>query len=105
MKLEIIDKTENKLMHRVEIKFKAVHVGESTPNRDAIKDALASNFSAPKDNIIVTRMNSEYGKCSTDGYAKIYDSADIAKTHERNYLLVRNGLAEKKVRASKKKKK
>ena len=105
MKLEILDKTENKLMHRVEVKFKAVHVGDSTPSRDAIRDALANNFSAPKENIVIIRMNSEYGKCSTDGYAKIYDSAEIAKTHERNYLLVRNGLAEKKVRTAKKKKK
>lgn len=105
MKVDIISETENKLMNRVEIKFKAVHIGESTPNRDAVKDVLASKYSAPKENIIITRMNSEYGKCSTDGYAKIYDSAENAKTHERNYLLVRNGLAEKKAKTAKKKKK
>jgi small subunit ribosomal protein S24e len=98
LKLEIVSKNENKLMDRVDVNFKAEHVGEGTPNRDSVRVALASAMSVPKDRIVVSDMASEYGKGASDGYAKVYASAESAKKHEKNYLLVRNGLAEKKVK-------
>jgi len=98
LKLEIVSKNENKLMDRSEVSFKAEHVGEPTPNRDAVRTALANTLSVPKERVVVSDMDSEYGKGASNGYAKVYSSTDAAKKHEKNYLLVRNGLAEKKVK-------
>lgn len=101
MKVEIVSKMENKLMDRVEVSFKADHDGEATPSRDAVRTALAGALGVQKDRVVVSDMQSQYGLGSSDGYAKVYSSADSAKNNESNHLLVRNGLAEKKQKAAK----
>jgi len=105
LKVEIVSKMENKLLDRVEVNFKIDHDGESTPSRDAVKTALAGSLDMEKDLIVVSDMASKYGVGSTEGYAKAYFSAESAKKYERNHLLVRNKLAEKKQKAAKAKKK
>jgi small subunit ribosomal protein S24e len=87
---------ENKLMDRVEVRYKVEHTGEPTPNRDAMRTALSSSLGVAKDRVVVSDMDSEYGKGASDGYAKVYASVDSAKKHDKNYALVRNGLAQKK---------
>ena len=44
-------------------------------------------MSVQKDRVVVSDMASEYGTGASDGYAKVYSSADSAKKHEKNYLL------------------
>jgi len=87
---------ENKLLDRVEVEFKADHDGETTPSRDAVRIALASALGVPKERVLVSAMGSNYGIGTTDGYAKVYSSVESAKKNEKNHILVRNGLAEKK---------
>lgn len=101
MKLEIVSKNENKLMDRVDVKFKTVHVGEASPNRDAVRTALAGAIGVQKERVVIADMASRYGVGDSDGYAKVYGSVDSAKKYETNFLLVRNGLAEKKVKKAK----
>lgn len=101
MNVEVVSKTENKLMDRVEVTFKATHTGEPTPNRDAIRTSLAGTLNVQKERVIVAEMQSEYGLGNSNGAAKVYSSADSAKKHERNHLLVRNGLAQKKEKVKK----
>jgi len=96
LNVEVVSKTENKLMDRVEVTFKATHTGESTPARDAVRTSLAGALNVQKERVVVSEMHSEYGLGSTDGAAKVYSSAESASKHERNYMLVRNGLAQKK---------
>jgi len=103
LKVDVIGKKQNKLMERTEVTFKISHDGEGTPTRDAIKTSLAGALSVQKERVIVDRMNSAYGKGDSDGYAKVYDSVEAAKKRESNYVLVRNGLAEKVAKAEKKK--
>lgn len=101
MKLEIVSKNENKLMDRVDVKFKTAHVGEASPNRDAVRIALAGAMGVQKDLVVIADMASRFGVGESDGYAKVYGSVDSAKKYENNYLLVRNGLAEKKAKKAK----
>jgi small subunit ribosomal protein S24e len=96
LKLEIVSKSENKLLDRFEVKFTTEHSGEASPNRDAVRAALAGAMGVQKDRVVVSMMGSEYGTGASAGYAKVYSSADSAKKHEKNHVLVRNGLAEKK---------
>jgi small subunit ribosomal protein S24e len=100
LKLDIVSKRENKLMDRVEVRFKVDHDGQPTPARDAIRTSLASSMGVQKERVVVSDMETEYGKGATDGYAKVYDSSESAKKHEKEHLLIRNGLAQKKVPAA-----
>ena len=98
MKLNIESKKENTLQDRTEVVFTAEHVGEQTPGREAVQASIASAMSVPKERIIIDHMDTEYGIGITKGYAKVYSSPDAVKKSERYHQLVRNKLAEKKVK-------
>ena len=95
MEIEIVSKEENELLDRTEVTFKAVHTKEGTPQREAVREKLSSLLKAPKERVIVDKMNSEFGKMETMGYAKVYKTKEAAMKYEREYVLVRNKLKEK----------
>lgn len=95
MDLEIVSKDENQLLERTEVRFKATHVDESTPQRDAVREKLASLLKVPKERVIVDSMRSEFGKMETIGYAKVYKTKEAAGKYEREHILIRNKLKEK----------
>jgi small subunit ribosomal protein S24e len=97
MEIEIIEKKENELLERTEVTFKASHADEGTPQREAVREKLSALLKAPKERIIVDGMNSVFGRMETKGYAKVYKSKDAAMKYEREHILVRNKLKEKKV--------
>lgn len=101
MEIEIVEKKENELLERLEVTFKASHADEGTPQRDAVREKLSALLKAPKDSIVVDAMTSEFGRMMTVGYAKVYKSKDEALKYEREHILVRNKLKEKKVVAKK----
>lgn len=94
MEAEIVDRKENPMLKRVEIQFKIVHYGESTPPRDTIKEEIAKLAKAPKDRVVIDHVNSQFGKPHSLGYAKIYDSKEDALEFERKHILGRNKLIE-----------
>jgi len=95
MEIEIVDKKENPLLDRTEVKFKASHATEGTPQREVVREKLASMLKATKERVIVDSMDSAFGKMETIGYAKVYKSKDSAMKYEREHVLVRNKLKEK----------
>jgi small subunit ribosomal protein S24e len=103
MEIEIVAKKENELLDRVEVKFKASHPKEGTPQREIIREKLSSMLKVPKERVIVDAMDSEFGRMETVGYAKVYKTKDAAMKYEREHVLVRNKLKEK-VKVEKKKK-
>jgi small subunit ribosomal protein S24e len=98
LKLEIEKKRENALQERSEIWFTVEHAGEPTPKRDEMRSALAVKTNVPKERVIIDHTETEYGLGLSKGYAKVYTSIDAAKKAEKNYMLVRHGLAQKKVK-------
>ncbi len=102
MEIEIVSKKENILLDRTEVKFKAVHPKEGTPQREAVRDKLVGLLKASKERVIVDAMDSEFGKTETVGYAKVYKTKEAAMKYEREEILVRNKLKEK-VKVEKKK--
>lgn len=92
MELEILDKRENPLLDRIEVDFKLHHPNKSTPKRNAIRDLISKELKVPKERVVVDHMRSEFGKGTTNGYAKVYSSKEIALQIEREYLLKRNHL-------------
>jgi len=95
MEIEIVSKKENELLDRTEVNFKAMHPKEGTPQREAVREKLATMMKATKDRVIVDSMDSEFGKMETVGYAKVYKTKEAAMKFEREYVLVRNKLKEK----------
>lgn len=95
MEIEILSKKENELLDRTEVRFKAVHPKEGTPQREAVREKIAAVMKATKERVIVDAMDSEFGKTETVGYAKVYKTKDAAMKYEREPTLVRNKLKEK----------
>ncbi|HEX7391498.1 MAG TPA: 30S ribosomal protein S24e [Thermoplasmata archaeon] len=102
MEIEVLSKKENELLDRIEVKFKATHSKEGTPQREAVREKLAGLLKATKERVIVDSMDSEFGRMETVGYAKVYKTKDAAMKYEREHVLVRNKLKEK-VKVEKKK--
>jgi small subunit ribosomal protein S24e len=102
MEVEIVSKKENVLLDRIEVKFKVVHPKEGTPKREDVRDRISAALKAPKERVIVDAMDSEFGTTVTLGYAKVYKTKEAAIKFEREEILVRNKLKEKKVKAEKK---
>ena len=96
MEIEIQSKKNNPLLNRMEVRFLVNHDKEGTPRRESIRQGLAEKLNVSKDTIFVDHMRSAYGIQRTEGYAKVYSSAENVKTSERTYILARHGLAEKK---------
>jgi small subunit ribosomal protein S24e len=92
MKIEITDKKENPLHKRTEVYFKIDHVGETTPGRNAVAEDIAKKMKSKRDCVVVDNIESLYGIGKSKGYAKVYESKDIAMKYESKYLLKRNGI-------------
>ena len=101
MDLEIVSKNENQLLERTEVRFKATHAKEGTPQRETVRDKLASLLKVPKERVVVDSMKSEFGRMETVGYAKVYKTKEAASKYEREHILVRNKLKEKAAPAKK----
>ena len=92
MKMEITQKKENPLYKRVEVYFTIDHNGESTPGRNAVAEEIAKQTDSKRACVVVDNIESVYGKGMSKGYAKVYESMEVALELERDYLLKRNGI-------------
>jgi ribosomal protein S24E len=95
VEIRVLEEKANPLMHRREFSFEVSHPTASTPKRDEVRGEFAKVVKAPKDRVIIERMNARYGTATTRGQAMVYDSGDAAKAIVREHILVRNGLKEK----------
>ncbi len=90
MKVEIIQRTENPLLRRTEIKFKVDHTGGPTPPRKDVRAQLAAQLGVSEDLVIVEKMASLFGRQQASGIARVYDSRELLEKLEPRYLLKRN---------------
>lgn len=94
MNLQIIDKKENPLLGRTEVRFLISHPNEPTPAREKMRNLLANNFQVSVNNVIINYAKTQYGLSYTIGYGKIYSTEDFVKKVELPHILKRNGLLE-----------
>lgn len=102
MDIEISEKKQNPLLNRLEVRFIVHHTNEKTPTRDAIREKIAAQLSSKKGNIVVDSMNSVFGKATTKGYVRVYDTPEALAKNEPHYILKRNKLEELKPKKEKK---
>ena len=92
LELEVIDRTENPLLGRVQVSFRIRHDGAATPGRKEVRELLSKELKAAKEGIVLDRLRSEFGKGSSVGYAKLYPTKAAAQQLEPQHKLQRNGL-------------
>ncbi len=82
--MEIVERMENKLLNRVEIKFSWRHSGKATPSRREVMDLVKTL--EPKSNpeyIIIKDCNTRFGQPLTTGLAYIYGDEDSMKVEPK----------------------
>ena len=85
----------NKLLDRKQFVVDLLHVGHAAPNREEIKDLVASKFKADKNLVVIFGLQTKFGGGRTTGFGFIYDSQDSMKTIEPQHRLIKLGLAQK----------
>ncbi len=89
MDIKVLEEKKNPLLQRREIQF-SVTQNLGTPSRQEIKSKLAAYLNSKPELVIIERMNQEFGKRETRGYAKIYESVDRLKSVETEHIIQRN---------------
>ena len=88
--MEIVSRTENKRLSRVEIDFKWNHKGSKTPSKKDVRDLVKTlEPGSNPDFIVVKNCKTRYGQALTTGVALIYESAEAMRVepeyiHERH---------------------
>jgi small subunit ribosomal protein S24e len=94
MEIDILEKHDNLLLERTEVKAKVKHPKESTPSRKDLKAALTEGLGLKKEVLVVDSLETHFGRHETNIFAKIYKSAEKAREVEADHILKRNGLFE-----------
>ncbi len=94
MEVEIVEKKENKLMNRIEVRFRVDHPGEATPKREEIKKKVSAILGAKEDFVILRKIVSTFGKPVSYGIVHVYNNKEDIFRWEPRYILKRNGLVE-----------
>ena len=89
MKVEIVEKSENPLFQRVEIKFKVDHAGKPTPKRLDVRAQVAAQLGVSQELVVIDKLAGAYGKQEASGIARAYGSKERLVALEPKYLLVR----------------
>jgi len=101
MKVEIIEKAENPLFKRTEVKFKADHAGEPTPKRLDVRAQLAVQLGVAEELVVIEKLASTHGRQVASGIARAYNSREQLEGLEPKYLLQRGLPKEAKPEAEK----
>lgn len=71
--MEIIDRKENPLLNRVELKFRISHKGSATPTRvDMLNQITAIEPGADRDLVVLKNIDTRYGIATTTGMGLVY---------------------------------
>jgi len=94
MEIEILEKVDNPILKRVEVKFKLTHEEAATPSRETVIAKLAAMLNADKDRTILKKIDGSFGLQYSHGEANLYEDAAAALSIEPKYVLKRNALLE-----------
>lgn len=86
VEVEIEHEEENELMNRREMRLKVNHDGEATPTRASVTDEVANIANAKKGNIVIAKIDTEFGKEESIVQARVYDDEESLKKYDREYF-------------------
>ena len=94
MKIDIIEKNENKLLERTELRVKVDHVGQPVPKRDDFLSKLAALLYKERNQVVLIKLEAKYGEGKSLALVHVYDTTERAIAVEREFLLKRSGILE-----------
>jgi len=89
MKVEVVDKVENPLFKRTEVKFRVNHSDAPTPKRLEVLPQLAALLGVAEDLLVIDKLASTHGRQIASGIARAYGSREQLEKVEPKYLLKR----------------
>lgn len=92
MDIELVERKQNPVLKRTEVRFRALHPGAATPKREEVREQLAAQLNAKKLQVVVDEMNSRFGRGETLGTARVYEDVESLAATEPEYLIKRNNL-------------
>lgn len=92
MDIRVIDEDENPLLHRTDVTFEVIHE-EATPSRLSVRDSLAATLNKNADEVVIHELDTKFGMRTTRGYAKVYETPEVAREVESRHMLQRNKIA------------
>lgn len=95
-RIEVVEKRPNPLLNRLELDIVIYHLSGGTPSRFEVRKAIAEQFNAPLDCVIIRRLITEYGIGRTRGHVHVYESPERAREIEPEYLIARDMPPEEK---------
>ncbi|MDR2623969.1 MAG: 30S ribosomal protein S24e [Methanobrevibacter sp.] len=90
MEINVIQKKENKVLNRVEVRFDCVYTGEATPKILDVKSKLMVVLDTKKELIVIDSLQPNYGEAKATGYAKVYDSKEDLESIEPKNIIEKN---------------
>lgn len=94
MEIDILEKHDNILLERTELKIKVKHAKGSTPSRKDLSSALSEVLGLKKEVLVVDSMVNRFGRDETELMARVYKNVEKARSVEEDHILKRNGLWE-----------
>ena len=86
----IINEQYNPLIKRRELVLLIHHIGKGTPERMALREAVAKAYQVDEEQVYVRKLVSEFGMGATRAFIHIYDSPERAKEFEPEYIRKRH---------------
>ena len=90
MKIKIEEKHENILLTRQDITFLVDHSGTATPSRVDVRAKLAAMLNCKEDQLYIIKLTGLYGQSTSQGFAHLYPSKEVAVTHEQAHIIKRH---------------
>ncbi len=86
--MKIVKKKDNPLLQREEIEFEIET--QKTPSLKELRKEIASKNGSKKELVAIRSVKQLYGAHKAVGYAKIYNSEEMFKKVELEYVIARN---------------
>ncbi|MHA1200120.1 MAG: 30S ribosomal protein S24e [Candidatus Heimdallarchaeaceae archaeon] len=96
MKITIGNKTENKLLERVEYEVEIDHQGEAVPTRDSVLSKIAAQINKDRNQVVLIKMEAKYGIGISNALIHAYESTERAILVEKEHIWKRSGLNQEK---------
>lgn len=94
MEIEIIDRKENNLVKRTELRIRVLHPGKATPKREEVRRKVAAIIGVKEELVVLRKIISSFGKATSYGIIHVYNSKEDVFKWEPKYVLKRNKMVE-----------
>lgn len=94
MKVNIVSKQKNRLLHREEIEFE-INKAKTTPSRKELREQIAAICNADSELVIVDDIKHSFGTDYVSGKSRIYESKEDLSRIELAYKVKRHAKKKK----------